>query len=246
MKILVLVKQLHESLDIFAIEQAAQIKDENPEAEIIIATFGNGEEADRRVIEGISIAGDKIYVISTEKDKLDAPQTASYISCGIKKIEEVEGEFDLILLGNRSKDSQTGQICTEIAEILSGNCATMVMDIKEKEKNVFKIDRKTYGGIEKMEIDAPAVVGITKPNYTVRLANFVRIRMANRMEIGRIVVNDEDFAKYLGKEEIPREHVILKEIIEPKERKRRLLINEDDDTEGARLLFNKLKKDKIL
>jgi len=99
----------------------------------------------------------------------------------VPAIEKVE-DLGLILFGNESIDSGTGQVPVQVAELLGLPCATQV-DRIELEENKVKVWQVVETGHLEIELQLPAVVSVTKDINTPRKPSIMGIMEATRKEI---------------------------------------------------------------
>ena len=172
------------TFDKYAIEEAARIKDASDDVNIITMTMGP-EPADRAVVESLSMAADKGYLIWDEKFRgSDSLATAGIMKAAVKKIEETEGPVDLILTGRQSNDGSTAQTGIMLAELLGWNLVTSAVEVKRSsDADILEVTRRLLDGYEAAQTEMPAVVTMTKPDHEVRFPTFKRIRWANSTEI---------------------------------------------------------------
>ena len=87
--------------DGYALEAAARIKDADPSAKIVVLSMGP-EQAKAVLKESLAIAADKAYLVSDRAfGGSDTLATSYIISETIKKVEELEGKFDIIFCGTK-------------------------------------------------------------------------------------------------------------------------------------------------
>jgi electron transfer flavoprotein beta subunit len=158
------VPSIVNTFDSFALETAARIKDKTPESKIVVVSMGP-EQAKTALRECLSVGGDKAYLIS---DRVfggsDTLATSYILSQAIKRIEELEGKFDLIFCGKQAIDGDTAQVGPEIAEHLEYPQITYAVEVFADEKTV-RVKRETTDYYETVEADMPCVVTVTKPSF---------------------------------------------------------------------------------
>ena len=97
--------------DGYALEAAARIKDKNPDTKIVAVTMGPPQSV-AVLKECLAIAADKAYQVSGRTfGGSDTLATSYILSNAVKKIEEVEGKFDLVVrVGGGGVSGQAGAI----------------------------------------------------------------------------------------------------------------------------------------
>ena len=104
--------------DAYALEIAARIKDVTPDSKIVVLSMGP-EQAKAALKECLAVGGDKAYLVSgREFGGSDTLATSYIISEAIKKVEELEGKFDVIFCDKQAIDGDTAQVGPEVAEHL--------------------------------------------------------------------------------------------------------------------------------
>ena len=176
--------------DTYALENAARIKDADPDTKIVVISMGP-EQAKNALKECLAIAADKAYLIT---DKVfggsDTLATSYILSQAIKKVEELEGcTFDAIFCGKQAIDGDTAQVGPEIAEHLDLPQVTYALEVAVEGAEL----RVTQQGPEDKQIigvSLPCVVTFTQPAFEVRYPTIRRKMAANRAKIDNITADD--------------------------------------------------------
>lgn len=172
--------------DTYALENAARLKDENPDTTIYVLSMGP-EQAKSALKECLAIAADKAYLVTDRAfGGSDTLATSYIISEAIKYIEKAENiKFDAIFCGKQAIDGDTAQVGPEIAEHLGYPQVTYALEVKCCESGLEVIQQ----GPENKEIigvSLPAVLTFTQPNFDVRYPTVRRKMAANRAQIDNI------------------------------------------------------------
>lgn len=168
--------------DGYALEAAARIKDADPSAKIVVLSMGP-EQAKAALKECLAIAADKAYLVSDRAfGGSDTLATSYIISETIKKVEELEGKFDIIFCGKQAIDGDTAQVGPEIAEHLNYPQVTYALEA-EAEGDRLKVKKEVEEGAEIIGISMPCVVTFTKPAWDPRYPTVKRKLAANRADI---------------------------------------------------------------
>lgn len=168
--------------DAFALEAAARLKDKDPASKIVVVSMGP-ENAKNALKECLSIAADKAYLVSSRAfGGSDTLATSYILSNAVKKLEELEGKFDVIFCGKQAIDGDTAQVGPEMAEHLNYPQVTcgLECEMKNGRLEVLKEDQDANMIIG---INLPCVVTFTKPNFDPRYPTIRRKMAANRAEI---------------------------------------------------------------
>ena len=116
--------------DAYALELAARIKDKEPGTKITLVSMGP-PQAENALRECLAVGGDKAYLVSgREFGGSDTLATSYILSCAIKKLEELEGKFDIIFCGKQAIDGDTAQVGPQISEHLDIPVISYAQDIK--------------------------------------------------------------------------------------------------------------------
>lgn len=224
--------------DGYALEAAARIKDKNPDTKIVVLSMGP-EQAKAALKECLAIAADQAYLVSgREFGGSDTLATSYIISECIKKVEELEGKFDLIFCGKQAIDGDTAQVGPEIAEHLGLPQVTYGLEA-ELDGDSVKVIKEVDDGKEVIAAKMPALVTFTKPAWDPRFPTIKRKMAANRKEIPTLGVADIpgiDLTK-CGLKGSPTK---VKKTFVPQKKSGGEIIKEASNEESAKKLFDVL------
>ena len=222
--------------DTFAIEAAARIKEKISDAKILLLSIGS-EGAERALIEGLSIAADKAFLVRDDAyTGCDAVASARILAEAIKRIEAEEGFADLILTGKQSTDSGSGVMSEMLSELLGRKAVASVSEISSVSAGNMEFVVRNADGFASAHASLPFILSLTKPPYEVRLATFKRIREANKAYIPNFD------SQVLGSFDAATK--VLK-VIKPGRNNKNSIIHEEDAIASTELLLSMLKEDKI-
>ena len=140
--------------DAYALELAARIKDKEPGTKITLVSMGP-PQAENALRECLAVGGDKAYLVSgREFGGSDTLATSYILSCAIKKLEELEGKFDIIFCGKQAIDGDTAQVGPEIAEHIGLPQVTYAIEA-EAEEDRLVIKKEVEAGFEKVAVSYP-------------------------------------------------------------------------------------------
>jgi electron transfer flavoprotein alpha subunit len=108
-------------------------------------------------------------------------------------------EFDLILCGRNSTDSETGQVGPEIAELLGIPHVSRARKIEmDQDSNMMRIERVTDDGFEVVECSLPALVTATEGLSEERWPRRREIQEASERAMEKVTAADlsEDMSKF--------------------------------------------------
>ncbi|MBC3797555.1 electron transfer flavoprotein subunit beta/FixA family protein [Acetobacterium tundrae] len=168
--------------DACALETAARIKDETPDTKIVIVSMGP-EQAKVALTECLAVGADRAYLISGRGfGGSDTLATSYILSCAVRKLEELEGKFDIIFCGKQAIDGDTAQVGPELAEHLGLAQVTCALEAKTN-GNTVQVRRKTERGSEILGVEMPCLITMTKTAYEPRYASSRKKREVAKQEI---------------------------------------------------------------
>ena len=229
--------------DGYALEAAARIKDKDPEAKLVVVAMGP-EQAKAVLKESLAIAADKAYLVSgREFGGSDTLATSLILSAAIKKIEEIEGKFDIIFCGKQAIDGDTAQVGPEIAEHLGYPQVTYGLEA-EVDGDLVKVKKEAEDGALVIGIKMPCLLTFTKPAWDPRYPTIKRKMAANKAEIPTLGFADLGLAaEQCGLKGSPTK---VKKSFCPEKKAAGLKIQEEEAADSAKVLFAKLSEAGIL
>lgn len=164
--------------DANALEQALQIKDANPETEVVAITMGP-PQAKEMLQECLTMGADEAILLSDRAlGGSDTWATSNALAAGLRKA----GPFDLIFAGRQAIDGDTAQVGPQIAEKLGLPQVTYVKEF-ELEGTTVTVKRALEDGYEKLKVKLPCVLTAIKELNTPRYMSVPGILRAARAEI---------------------------------------------------------------
>lgn len=165
-----------------ALEEAVRIQEKHG-GKVTALAVGSPKLKDT-IKEALAIGADEAIILTDPIfNDSDAMGSARVIAKAIHKI----GEYDLILLGDSSADEYSGEIPPRIAELLDLPQVGFARELEILEGNDQGTNTKTIRAVrdledalEVVELDLPAVVGVTSELNTPRLAPLSAILKAGR------------------------------------------------------------------
>lgn len=172
--------------DMYALEAALQIKDENPDTQVIVVSMGP-PGAEKNLRDTIAMGADEVYLVTDRAFAgADTHATSYTLSEAIKYI----GDYDLIFAGKQAIDGDTAQTGPGIAEWLGLPQATFVKKIREIKDKSIVVERTTESGYEVVEVELPAVITIVKGDKDPRIPSLRGMMKAKRAEIKKLTSQD--------------------------------------------------------
>lgn len=175
--------------DGYAMEAAARIKDKNPDTKIVVVTMGP-PQAEAVLRDCLAIGADKGYLVTARQfGGSDTLATSYILSCAVKKIAEIEGEFDAIFCGKQAIDGDTAQVGCELAEHLDLPQITYGLEAEE-DGDSLKVKREEDDGSVIMSVKFPCLVTFTKPAWDPRYPTIKSKMKARKAEITTLGYED--------------------------------------------------------
>ncbi len=167
-------------IDRNAVEEAVRLK-EKYGGSIVAITVGT-EKAKEVLREALAMGADEAYLICDEKLRnIDTHVTAKALASAIKKI----GPIDIILCGEVTIDTYSGQVGPRTAELLDIPCITHAKSIKVEGKKVV-VERDLEDKYEIIEAEMPVLLTVTKEINVPRLPPLMAILRAARKQINTL------------------------------------------------------------
>ena len=188
--------------DMYALEAAARIRDDDPDTVIVAVSMGP-ESAESALRECLAVAADKAYLVTgREFAGSDTAATAYILSLAVRTIERLEGAaFDAVFCGKQAIDGDTAQVGPELAERLclpqvtyASGAGTERTDDTEQDAEIKRLIvlRDGQYGDERIAVSMPCLVTFTKPAYNPRAATLSRRLRAGKAVITRLAADDID------------------------------------------------------
>lgn len=161
-----------------ALEAALRIR-EAVSGKVIVMTMGP-PQARKALEDALAMDADAgIHLCDRPFAGADTLATAQTLAYGIGKLDN----FNLVLCGDATIDSGTGQVAVQLAELLDLTCITDVEEISlEGEQNLL-VRRKWERGHIKARVRLPAVIAVTAKINQPRLPDILGIMAATQKEI---------------------------------------------------------------
>ena len=142
--------------DLNALEQALQLKDQNPGSRITLLTMGP-PRASEIIREGLYRGADTGIVLTSRAFAGAVTLATSYaIAAAVKHIKQ----FDIVIGGRQAIDGDTAQVGPQVAEKLGIPQVTYAEEIIKVENGVATIKRRLKNGVETVEAPLPLVVTV--------------------------------------------------------------------------------------
>ena len=165
-------------LDKSALEEALRLR-EKLSGRVTVLTMGP-PQARKALEEALAMgADDAVHLCDRAFAEADSLATAQTLAYGIRKL----GHSDLILCGDATIDSGTGQVAVQLAEFLDLPCVTTAEEIVLEGKQSLLIRRVWERGYVRVRVKLPAVLAVTGKINQPRLPTILGIMAATQKEI---------------------------------------------------------------
>ncbi|ALC81907.1 MULTISPECIES: electron transfer flavoprotein subunit beta/FixA family protein [Bacillus] len=217
--------------DEFAIEEAIRMKEAHG-GEITVMTVGS-KEASRELRTALAMGCDKAVLFNIEEDVMDPDP---FTTATILYHYITEKPFELILAGNATIDSGSGQVGPRLAELLNIPCVTTITKLAIDGKEV-EMERDAEGNIEIVKSQLPLLLttqqGLNEPRYP----SLPGIIKAKKKPMEELTLNDLN----LTAEEVAAKTKTTCRLLPPKKAAVRMI--EGDAGEQAKQLAALLRSD---
>ena len=162
-----------------AVEMALELKDaaeeDGEEAEVVAVSMGP-PFFEEQLQDVIAMGVDDALLLSDRAFAgADTYPTSRVLAAGVN---EIDGEVDLVLCGEESSDSSTGQVPPGIAQWLGVNQVTYINEA-DIEDGHLQATRTISGGEETVRVPLPAVASVEYGINEPRFPDFKRKRWAD-------------------------------------------------------------------
>ena len=158
--------------DLNALEQALQIKEQNPDTTITILTMGPPRAAE--IIREAVYRGADGGIVLTDRAfaGADTLATSYALSAAIRKI----GQYDLIIAGRQAIDGDTAQVAPQVAEKLHLPQITYAEKIESVADGKVTVTRRLESGVETLVAPMPLLIPVNGSADECRPRNARRIQ----------------------------------------------------------------------
>ncbi len=176
------VKMSINPFDEIALEQALRIKEAGQASEVIIVSVGPGA-AQQQLRTGLAMGADRAILVET-----DAEVPALSVAQALHRLAEKES-VGLVLLGKQSIDTDNGQTGPMLAALWDRPQATFASAI-DIDRETARVTREVDAGLEKVDIDLPAVITVDLRLNEPRYVKLPDIMKAKKKPLEQISITD--------------------------------------------------------
>jgi len=167
-----------------AIEEAVKLKETGKAKEVIAVTVGD-EKAQETVRKALAVGADRGIHVKT--DNYIEPLGVAKI---LKKVVEKE-KPNIIFMGKQAIDDDCNQTGQMLSAFLGWPQGTFASKIEVKDKTI-QVTREVDEGLEKIEINLPAIVTCDLRLNEPRYASLPNIMKAKKKPIEQLIAKDLD------------------------------------------------------
>ena len=219
-----------------ALEEAIRIKAKHG-GEVIALTV-SAENASSALREALAIGADKAFqVYDPAFQSSDTLVVSQILAEAIKKV----GSFDLIICGEASIDSYSGQVGPRLAEILGVPAVTYARRVV-LEGDALIAERSLEDCSEVVKVKMPALLTVTKEINEPRVPTLMDVLKASRKELVMWTLSDLE----VSREKVEVIAVQVSEVSAPKIERKKVKIEGENPKEIAEKLVKALIQDGVL
>lgn len=222
-----------------ALEAAVQLKEDHG-GKVTVITMGTAN-AKAALKECISVGADRAVLVSDKAFAQSDTLATSYI---LAETIKALGDFDLILCGRQSIDSETAAVGPELAERLGLPQVTFVSKLEVSGDKV-TVQRETDEGYEVVETKVPVLCTVTKSINEPRFPTIKSKLAANKANIEILALTD---FPNLDKTKIGQEGSLIRvnRVFLPAKRETGIKIKEETDKDSALKLVALISEAKVI
>ncbi|MDD2799262.1 MAG: electron transfer flavoprotein subunit beta/FixA family protein [Bacteroidales bacterium] len=157
--------------DLNALEQALQLKENNPGSTIHLLTMGPGRAAEI-IREGLYRGADGGVLLTDRAFAgADTLATSYALACAIRKM----GAYDVIICGRQAIDGDTAQVGPQVAEKLGIPQITYAEEVQTVKGGKLRVKRRLESGVEVVEGKMPLLLTVNGSADDCRPRNAKRV-----------------------------------------------------------------------
>lgn len=180
--------------DLYAMEAAARLKDEDDSVRITALTMGP-QGAKKALKECLALGAEDAYLLTDDVlIGADAYDTAKALAKAVKTIERTKGAFDAIFIGSKTIDGNTSQLAMRLCEELGLPALTYALTATRREQSLEVLVENDEGN-RVYDIKLPAVLSFTKAEFNTRYPEIVRIIESEHTDIPTLSAKDIGYVK---------------------------------------------------
>ncbi len=175
--------------DEFAVEEAVQIREKQPDTEITLITLGPENFKDT-LRKGLAMGADQaVHLLDPAFEDLDSLGIARALCLAIKTMN-----YDLVLCGRQAVDDDMAQVGPSLAALLDIPCVTVITELNFTDDfTKATVTRQIEGGSEIIETSLPALFTCQKGLNEPRLPSLKGIMAAKKKKVTTLSATEIGF-----------------------------------------------------
>lgn len=170
--------QVLNAYDANALEAAVSLKEKHGGIVTALSVGDNSSVAHIR--RAIAMGADRgILIEGPTGIDCDSRIVGTLLHAAISKLEPT----DLVLCGRQASDTDAGQVPFFLAEQLGFTAVSPVVAVGVDPSGAFAVDRITDGGIQRLQIHGPAVLGISNEINKPRAPGLKGVMLSKKAEV---------------------------------------------------------------
>jgi electron transfer flavoprotein beta subunit len=167
-----------------AIEEALRIKEKQGGAEVVLVSIGD-KSCQEQLRTGLAMGADRAVLVLA-----DGQAEPVVVARALAKLVEQE-QPELVLMGKQAIDDDSNVVGQMVAEMLGWGQGTFASEVQlSDDKKSAVVTREVDGGLEKVEIQMPAIVTADLRLNEPRYASLPGIMKARKKELKEIPLGD--------------------------------------------------------
>ncbi len=164
--------------DMYALEEGIRLKEQH-QGKVAAISMGP-PQAEEALREAVALGVDEAFLLSDPAFEGSDTWATSYILA--KAITKL-AEFDLIICGRQTMDSDTGQVAPQLAESLGLPFVSYVSQIEEIKEGYMRVQQMVEEGHQVVEMPLPGVISVVKEINVPRLPSLRGLMKSKQAQI---------------------------------------------------------------
>ncbi len=174
------VKMSVNPFDEIAVEEAVRLKEAGKATEIIVVTIGP-DKAQEQIRTAMAIGADRGILVKTDSPIDLGGVEPLAVAKALKAIVEKESP-DLVIMGKQSIDDDSNQTGQMLSALLGWSQGTFASELNVTDSGI-QVTREIDGGLETLEIKAPAIITTDLRLNEPRFAKLPDIMKAKKKQL---------------------------------------------------------------
>jgi electron transfer flavoprotein beta subunit len=172
------IEHIINPFDMYALEEGLRLKEKH-QGKVTAISMGP-PQAEEALREAIALGVDEATLLSDPAfDGSDTLATSYILAKAIAKL----GQFDIVICGRQTMDSDTGQVAPQLAEQLGLPFVSYVSQIEEIREGYMRVQRMVEEGHQVVEMPLPGVISVVKEINVPRLPSLRGLMKSKQAQI---------------------------------------------------------------